>query len=280
MSKGPTPPSSTTMTSILRGLLRPLVRTLIRHGVTVPVLYRLLKEVYVEVASDDFALDDKPSTDSRISVLTGVHRRDVRTIRAARDLDQAEARQQTTLLATVVGRWLGLAKDGAPPPLSRTGPDPSFETLVRELNRDIRPRTILDELLRQGLVSEDDAGLLQLRTDRVFGPDRNDQKILFFAENIGDHLAAASANLASDDPPFFERAVFYNNLTAASVDEIEAHARQDGQALLVALNGAAKDLQVRDADATEPKQRFRVGLYFYREEDDASPDAQRKKRDE
>ena len=67
----------------LTRLLRPLVRLLIRAGVTFPALSDLLRELYVNVAEHDFALADKEQTDSRISLLTGIHRKEVRRLRGA-----------------------------------------------------------------------------------------------------------------------------------------------------------------------------------------------------
>ncbi|MEL6204443.1 MAG: DUF6502 family protein, partial [Pseudomonadota bacterium] len=78
-------PTPDPLLRVLRGLVRPLVRTLISRGVTAPAFYRLLKQVYVEVAHEEFRIDDAPPTDSRITLLTGVHRRDVRAILEAED---------------------------------------------------------------------------------------------------------------------------------------------------------------------------------------------------
>ena len=64
-------------------LLRPLVRLLIKSGVTFPALCDLLRELYVNVAEYDFALPDKSQTDSRVSLLTGIHRKEVRRLRGA-----------------------------------------------------------------------------------------------------------------------------------------------------------------------------------------------------
>ena len=65
-------------------------RALIAKGVTAPDFYRVVKQTFVEVAEADFALDGERPTDSRISMLTGVHRRDVK---AFRDPDMAAALQ-------------------------------------------------------------------------------------------------------------------------------------------------------------------------------------------
>ncbi|MEL7126015.1 MAG: DUF6502 family protein, partial [Pseudomonadota bacterium] len=121
---------------VLRGLLRPLVRTMIARGLTAPVVYGLLKRVYVEVAESHFALDDKPLTDSRIAMLTGVHRKDIRTIRAETDDGTSQARRKSALLATVIGQWMTnpdfLDDTGAPRPLPRS--EDGFDALVRTVS--------------------------------------------------------------------------------------------------------------------------------------------------
>lgn len=254
---------------VLRGLLRPLVRTLIARGVGAPAFYRLVKQVYVEVAEDDFALDQTQPTDSRVSLLTGVHRRDVRAIRSAQGPSWVEDRQKVTTLATVVGRWLAdpeFSDKGTPKPLPRAGEAGSFERLVRSVNKDVRPRTLLDELLRQGLVVEEEGSLLTLTTSALIGPADTDQKGVFFAANVGDHLAAAAANLEAETPQFLERAVFYNGLSETSVTALDTQARRLSQPVLETLNSSARSLQKQDQEAGDGTQRIRFGVYFYTEE--------------
>lgn len=73
------PPS---MLSALRRVMRPLVRLMLRKGVTYTMFADLLKEVFVDVAHREFRLDGTVPTDSRVSLLTGVHRKDVRRLRS------------------------------------------------------------------------------------------------------------------------------------------------------------------------------------------------------
>lgn len=262
------------LTRVLHGLLRPLVRTLIAHGLTAPAVYRLLKRVYVEVAHEEFRIADKPPTDSRITLLTGVHRRDVRDILTSDAESWSGARQKTTVFATVVGQWLAnpdfLDRSGKPLILPRSGDKQSFESLVRSVSTDLRARTVLDELLRLGLVREVDEGLILETEQAVFGSGSNDHKTVFFAANVGDHLAAAAENLLAEEPPFLERAVFYNHLSETSVDQIEAAARAESQTVLNALNKQSAQLQKQDKSTPGPKQRYRFGVYFYREDADAA----------
>ncbi|MEM8773685.1 MAG: DUF6502 family protein [Pseudomonadota bacterium] len=258
------------MLQVLKGLLRPLVRLLISRGVSAPALYRVLKSVYVEVAHKDFRIDDMPPTDSRVSMITGVHRRDVKSILSDEDESWESARSKTVTFATVLGQWIARPdyqdENGRPRPLLRTGEDGvDFESLVQDVSRDIRPRTILDELFRQGLVTEGEDGLLSVNEGALAGPASEEHKMVFFATNVGDHLAAATENLLSEEPPYFERAVFYSHLSPTSVDAIEARAREMAQSLLEDLNSESSALQVEDKESSGQKERYRFGVYFYRE---------------
>jgi hypothetical protein len=260
---------------VIASLLRPLVRALIAQGISAPALYRIIKQVYVEVAESDFRIEGSRQTDSRISLLTGVHRRDVKSFRDSDRSADAAAKDKATTLATVIGRWLASDEtrggDGLPLPLARTGEGTSFETLVRSVSKDIRPRTVLDELIRQN-IAEVIEGDVVLRSDVFLGPSDPDQKIFFFAQNVGDHIAAAVDNLLADDPVFMERAVFYNRLTPESVEAIEAEARRIGGAALSDLNQMAHERQQDDLNAPNGTSRFRFGLFFYAEDEGAAGD--------
>lgn len=252
-------------------ILRPLVKALIARGITAPSLYAILKELYVEVAERDFRLDKEPITDSRVSVLTGVHRKDVRQLRGRNHVGDSGPGRRITLIATVIGRWLASPEttdaEGRPLPLPRQADEgASFDGLVASISRDVRPRTILDELVRRRLVSlDEDEQRVTLQAEAYLDQNGSDDRLHFFTENLGDHVAAATDNvLAEGKPPFFERAVFYNNLSGKSVDEIEAKARTLGGEALSELNRVGYSQQSQDAGKEGAHQRFRFGIYFYR----------------
>lgn len=262
-------PQASLFASILKRLLRPLVRALISNGVTAPAFYQIVKSVYVEVAEADFPLEGKRQTDSRITILTGVHRRDVHAMRNETLASDAAVQRKVSTIASVTGAWLGnpatTDAQGNPLPLPRmaqTGP--SFESLVQSVSRDIRPRTILEELLRQKLLHEAKDGMLILHADAFVGPADTAQKVHFFGDNVGDHIAAAVENLLAPEPPFMERAVFYNKLTPASVDRIETQGREQGMALLKDINRLAASCQSADDGKPDATERLRLGVFFYR----------------
>ena len=120
----------------LKWLLRPLVRLLLAHQITYPMVIRMLKSVYVEVALGDFPVVGKQQTDSRISLLTGVHRKDIKRLReGAFAVDKAPT--EISMVAQLVALWTGaheyLDELGDPKPLPRLPRDDhaySFEELV------------------------------------------------------------------------------------------------------------------------------------------------------
>ena len=264
----PLPPAA--LQRALRRLLRPLVRLLLANHVTQPLLAGLLKGVYVEVGEEELADAGTPQTASRLSLLTGVHRKDIRRLReSAAETDAPPA--SVSLGARLVARWTAdpefLDAEGHPLALRRSSAaaeGPSFERLVASVSTDIRPRAVLDEWLRLGVV--------ELADDRVrlnaeaFVPERGfDEKAHYFGRHLHDHIAAGAHNLAGEKPALLERSVYYDELSPDSVAELAALSEQLGMEALQAVNRRAMALQAADADRPEhePRMRMRLGIYFY-----------------
>ncbi|HYZ61827.1 MAG TPA: DUF6502 family protein [Acetobacteraceae bacterium] len=270
----PVPPPSDLLLRAVARLLRPLVRLLIQAGVGFPALADLLRTLYVEVAIRDLLTDPQARTDSRVSVLTGVHRKEIRRRRTAPDEPEPPS---LTLSSKVVARWLGtraLTDDhGKPLPLERAGPAPSFEALVGSVTTDVRPRALLDEWLDAGVASLDPDGKVRLEQAAFIPRGDREQLVFYFGRNLHDHIAAASANVvAPDQPRYLDRSVHYDGLSADAAARIEAAARGAAEATLLEVNRTA--LAIADADdaAGLPDRRHRVnlGVYVYAEEEKPS----------
>ena len=269
---GAPPPA---LVQALRRLLRPLVRLLLRHQATYPFLASLLKSIYVELAEREFGIPGKAQTTSRVSLLTGIHRKDVKRLRET-PVDPDAPPGNVSLGAQLVLRWTAspeyLDAEGHPCPLPRLAAEaaaPSFESLVASVSKDIRARAVLDEWLRLGVarVDEDDRVVLAVE---AFVPESGfDEKSYFLGRNVHDHLAAAVHNLSGEGPPLLERSVYYAGLSTESVDELATLGEQVGMQALQAVNRRALELQERDADRPGAKQRMNLGVYFFREAGDA-----------
>ena len=260
--------AAATLTSAVAWLLRPLVRVLIEKGIGFPQLRDLLKQIYVEVAEESFGLDGKPPTDSRIHILTGVHRKDVRRLRAPEQAGGSAARA-STLGAAIVSRWMGLPEyrdeQGQPRCLPRSAPagEPSFDGLVASVSKDVRPRAILDELQRQNVVTVDGSGNICLQQSAfVPGADFGEQ-VFFMGRNVHDHLAACAHNLLTDGAPMLERSLYFAHLSPASVRQLRERAEQGAEQLLGTLNEQALALQKSDEGRADAVHRIRFGCYWY-----------------
>lgn len=271
---------SAALVQALRRALTPLVRLMLSRDLTYPFMSELLKSLFVEVADREFRIGDSTPTDSRVSLVSGVHRKEVSRLRKDLGAGKQTVPDVASLGAQVVAQWMGTPpytdEEGEARPLARfasEGGDLSFEGLVSRVNTDIRPRVVLDEWLRLGVVHFDDAGRVCLNTG-AFVPSKGfDEKAFFFGRNLHDHAAAAAHNLLGGDPPFMERSVYYDGLTPDAVAELARRSESLGMQALVAINKKALAMTAEPIDNEAPRQRMTLGIYFYAESCSASETA-------
>ena len=265
MIEPPAPaPDAQRLQAPLARVLRPLVRLFIRAGITFPALCDLLRELYVNVAEYDFALPGKNQTDSRVNLLTGIHRKEVARLRGA-GAPVSTVPASVSRTSRILARWLSAPQftddNGAPLVLPRAG-DVSFEALVVSVTRDLRPRAVLDEWLDRGLVTLDGEDRIVL-TEAAFVPaGGSDQQLYYFGRNLHDHVAAAVGNVLGDEPRFLERAVHYDNLSEDLALKLEARSKDIA---MDALKAANKDANAACETDKGGPWRWNFGVYVYRE---------------
>ena len=265
---------SVALVAALRKLLKPLIRLLIARGVTQPMLNRLIKESYVGQAEEAFGLDGKRPSDSRIRLLTGVHRKDVQRLRQALHHDSEEVPEIVSTGTQLIARWMEdktyQAETGGPMALPiRRQPDgsASFDRIVEEVSRkDLRPKVILEELLRLGIVELDGYKRVRLKVEAFVPESGFDEKVFYLGRNIQDHIAAASHNLQDQKPPFLDRSVSYKGLTHTDVQLIQCRAEELGMDALKELNALAASMKGADDESADTRYRFNLGIYFFAEE--------------
>jgi hypothetical protein len=265
----------------VRRLLRPLVKLLLHYSVQYPALTHLLKQTYVEVATA-MPVDGKTQTDSRVSLLTGIHRLDVKRLRNEIVSGNEGPPMSVSLGAQIVARWTAHAEyldnKGRPLPLHRlasAGGLMSFESLVRSVSKDIRPRVVLDEWLRLGVAQIDNLDRVILVTDAFAPSHGQDEKLFYLGKNVQDHLDASTHNLTHPDaPPLLERSVYYDHLSKDSTLMLSAYARQLSSQVMQAFSQKAMELQERDHLDANARYRVAYGQYFNQASEQEEPGAQ------
>jgi len=206
---------------------------------------------------------------SRISAATGISRREV-----TRLLKERPGRRSVKipLASQVIARWSAdpvyRAADGSPAQLPRLGEKPSFETLARSITRDMHPRSILEELLRLGVVNHDEATekISLQQTDYIPGSDKAEM-LMFLGDNAGDHLASAVANLSEDVIKHHDQAVFADELSEESIKALSPLIRANWEKLRDDLVPAITAcIEADQKEGRTQNQRLRVGLYSFSEQ--------------
>jgi hypothetical protein len=270
MNPPATPQPTLVLDRVLR-VLQPLVRLLLRGGVTYPVFAAALKRVFLDAARAELSGRGMAQTDSAITLLCGVHRRDVRNL--SRAAPEAAPPPPLGLAAQVVARWMNepafVGPRGRPLPLPKSGNGASFDNLVAGVSRDVRPRAVLDELLRLGVVREDEGAAIVLAA-AGFAPRQGFEEMSWLmAANLQDHAAAAVANLQGE-VGFLEQALFVDQISADSAHQLHQAATAAWRQAFQAVMPLA---QARfDADAALPaeqrRHRARFGVYFFSEKEE------------
>jgi hypothetical protein len=134
-------------------MLKPVVRIALKNSIKLGACVELLKAAYVEVANEILRATEHEPSISRVSVVSGVHRKDTKKIL---DLEGALAAPKEDVVTKVLGNWKHhkkfLTKQGKPRVLELDGLDSEFVKLVRSVSSDMAPYTVLYELERLGLV--------------------------------------------------------------------------------------------------------------------------------
>ncbi|GEP00766.1 DUF6502 family protein [Methylobacterium haplocladii] len=261
-------PQAASLHAPVARLLRPLVRLFVARGITFPALTNLLRELYVNVAEYDFALAGKEQTDSRVSLLTGIHRKEVRRLRGA-GAPVSQVPGVVSRTSRIIARWVAAPEftdgQGRPLPLPRVAEEdgPSFEALVAGVTRDVRPRAVLDEWLDRGLVVLDDQGRVVLLEGAYLPRGGSEPQLYYFGRNLHDHVAAAVENIMGEAPRFLERAVHYDGLSQPLAERLEARAREIAMDALRQANAEAHEACIDDPGGAH---RWNFGIYVFREE--------------
>jgi hypothetical protein len=251
--------------------LRPLVKRLVAGGVPFGRLEARLRELFVEVAESELTLPGRRQTDSRVSLLTGINRKEVRRIRSAEQRGTAPGSFGMNYATNLISRWLTDAqsadRSGRPRALPyRAVRGPSFMKLARKVTVDLAPRVLLDELVRSGAVEIRPDGLIALRSDAYVPKRQESEKLQILGEDPPELIETILRNIFSESPDLLlQRKVYYDNLGSDAATQIRNEMRREGERFLRRVNRllARHDRDRNPKAAGGDRHYAGIGVYFF-----------------
>lgn len=251
--------------------LRPIARRLIAASVPFGKLEARLRELFVEIADREFSLADRPQTDSRVALLTGINRKEVRRLRSKDDSLPAPSTFGRNRAASLVSRWTSdpraSDRSGNPRPIPyRASRGPSFVALAREIAGDLPPRAILDEMVHSGAVRLEPGGMVSLQARSYVPVAGRAEKLEMLSQDPPELIETMLRNvLAEPGSPFLQRRVFYDNVGSEGLAELQSAVRQQGERFLRDMDRLLSSYD-RDRNAKAPggeRHSAGVGIYFF-----------------
>jgi len=264
------------MIAALQILFRSLVRVLLRKGITFPETVAILKQLYVTVAAEEFRIEGRLQSASRIALLTGLSRQEVsRTMKSiGQEENLSDDNSRNRCMALLHG-WLHdenfLAANEQPLVLSLSSDDSeiSFEDLVRKHGGDIPTRAWLDELSRLNLIEILSDSSVKLKSPGYVPTSNQSEMIEIGFSSVADLINTINHNdQAADSDSRLQPSVVYDRVTAPGVDAFRYLSREKSKELLLYLDKFLHAHDQPDSGATPVKQEeienlFRTGLSIF-----------------
>lgn len=249
--------------------LRPLARMLLASGLTFREFNALARRVFVSVASDEFGRNGRPTNVSRVSLMTGIARKEVKKLRdelAEHDVP-APALRKTTEATRLLSAWHDSPgyqdADGKPLAIPREGPAPSFAALHHEHGGDVPASTLEKDLVRTGAVGIGADGRLRALT-RYFMPlpleadavDRAGDVLLLMGNTVTRNLTRKPGTIGR-----FEGRATHPQIPAQAEADFRQFLETEGMRFLEAMDRWLLEQASRYPNDARNMVRLGVGVY-------------------
>ena len=219
-------------------VMRPIAKILLRYGISFSEFAETSKTAFVDVATSDYGIRGRPTNISRVAVMTGLTRKEVRRLRDKVKNGHEPVWVKSTPITEILSRWHKetdfLDEKGRPAALQFSGCKNSFSELVKRFGGDVPPGAMRTELKRVGSIAEDDDGKLKVVRRIVIPVDYTDNLITSLVHGVypllstvvlnsdpaGEHngvpqFTAYSRGIQEDDLKRLRR-ISYDRLSAAA----------------------------------------------------------------
>jgi len=262
-----------TLLGAFRVLLGPLVRILLRQGISYAEFSEVAKAVYVEVALKDFKVAGRRTTRTRIAVITGLTRKEVKRVIDEAVREKYEPKTRFSRLGRVLVGWHTdtdfTGPYGMPLELqyeTNIDGEPTFSELVKRHSGDMSPRSILDELIRVGAVRETDVGWYRVLRREYIPEALGQQNFDRTGLVIRNFVNTVDFNMMKPAPGKgrFERNVVADDgIRAVDLPKFDYYVRERCQVLLEEIDNWLTTLPTPNKDAGDEVIHTGIGVYHY-----------------
>jgi Family of unknown function (DUF6502) len=254
---------------VLVALLAPISRLTLTSGVGIDQLVRAARQAYVEAALEDLFPAGARINISRLSVATGLTRKEVSLVvdklkgRTARLVPRVKEQRAIRVLRgwRIDPRFH--RRSGEPAQLSLRGGRKAFASLVKLYGGDVTPTSVLRELERMDAISVTRSGLLRMRAGSHRLHSHAPQRMLEVARLLGDFAGTVSQSATKGTLPAF---FGYRDCTVPSPDDAALFQRSFSERAVALLESfdqwRGSRRETRRTDNNGP--RVGIGVYLVR----------------
>ena len=244
---------------MLRQLLAPVVKLMIELGVDFRTFADAARRAYIDVAGAEYGIRGRPTNTSRISLLTGINRRDVARLRGEDKTARPDSADESNSLSRVLSGWYldpdFIDADGVPRPLAR---GPELDVLLARYAGDVPGTALIKELQRVGAVAVEDDRVRPLT--RYYMPFELDERsIARYGSVLADLALTVNHNLLSKsrDAARFEGRAVNTRISRREYAEFRALVEQEGERFLEHVDAwlTAHERAADDSDGADPAHR-------------------------
>jgi hypothetical protein len=256
--------SETKFLGALRALLRPVAALCLKRGLFLNDLIEAAKGAFVDAATTQLQQTGTKSNSSRLSIMTGVHRADVKRIQEA---SESSSPKDVNIVRRVIGRWVTDPKlaDSNHQPLSLGfgSPESEFSKLCETISKTAHPPAVLFELERTGRVRRTNGRIELVKQVEQVGKNE-EQAFQLLAHDVQTLISAVTQNIAT--PKLAKNMHFsteYDQVFARNEGEIREWIVEKGREFHRDLRAflAARDAELNPDFVTPGEDYLRVSVH-------------------
>jgi hypothetical protein len=253
-------------------MLEPIVLLLLKSGVSFREFTDVARARFVEVATHEFGIRDRPTNASRVAILTGIDRREVAKVRKARVDAPADDTSYMGKPTQLLDAWYHEREfresDGKPRVLPLEGEGASFAELARRFAPGIPHVALHKELRAAGAIEDLPRDRVRVLKRTYVPRELNENQLRLWSAALHDVGVTLEHNLTrpAESPARFDRRAINLRVDRAAMPAFQKFLEAEGQAFLERVDDWLSENQLPDGD----ERGVRVGVGVYQIQDKQS----------